>query len=396
VEGHSEGAVTDFEWLDTPQQLQPTISAKDSRVQMDSSSSRHRRGRASTPAISDIGTGSRIPGASHEVDSILYDNSERGVGDDAKKLVCIWQHVLSVGRDGRCLIQSFARGDRPISRVPPACFAMANLSPFQKGYGSLQIFSTFQNVPSGPENDFLFTGLRRDSVTANAPGVFRELPRDDRPGSVSKQYTLPSDWKALQRLPESTPELQFNIIDQGELDENDNPIEDAEAMLVAPEVVHLSRFANRYKLYPDEQCPTRASLCMHNAAIAESLRCASLAHMWTIVAYMIQDGDMDGLPDASQEQTVMHFVLLPTIRSLLEERANAGDVQTCVALCEILRVVTPEQTVRIPDLEIEIVREWYLSYIDLLRDMCLFSHATFLIRSCQDPLIGALNQQSTT
>jgi WD repeat-containing protein 24 len=118
--------------------------------------------------------------------------------------------------------------------------------------------------------------------------------------------------------------------------------------------------------------------------------------MWTIVAYMIQDGDMDGLPDASQEQTVMHFVLLPTIRSLLEERANAGDVQTCVALCEILRVVTPEQTVRIPDLEIEIVREWYLSYIDLLRDMCLFSHATFLIRSCQDPLIGALNQQSTT
>jgi hypothetical protein len=43
-----------------------------------------------------------------------------------------------------------------------------------------------------------------------------------------------------------------------------------------------------------------------------------------------------------------------------------------------------------------LVREWYLSYIDLLRDMCLFSQATFLIRSCKDPFIGALNQQSTT
>lgn len=28
--------------------------------------------------------------------------------------------------------------------------------------------------------------------------------------------------------------------------------------------------------------------------------------------------------------------------------------------------------------------------------MCLFSHATYLIRSCNDPFIGALNQQSTT
>lgn len=51
---------------------------------------------------------------------------------------------------------------------------MANLSPFQRGCGSLQVFSVHQKVPSGPSNDFALTGLRRDVVTASARGVFAE------------------------------------------------------------------------------------------------------------------------------------------------------------------------------------------------------------------------------
>lgn len=97
VEGHKEGAVTDFDWLDTPQQ----------QAHFDTPGCRSRKGR--TTLESAEGPTSRLAGsAAHEVDSILYDNSERG--DDIDKPVCIWQHVLSVGRDGRCLIQSFARG----------------------------------------------------------------------------------------------------------------------------------------------------------------------------------------------------------------------------------------------------------------------------------------------
>jgi hypothetical protein len=53
---------------------------------------------------------------------------------------------------------------------------MAELSPFQRGCGSLQIFSVHQRVPAGPAYDFLLTGLRRDAVTAAAPGVFAEVP----------------------------------------------------------------------------------------------------------------------------------------------------------------------------------------------------------------------------
>ena len=72
------------------------------------------------------------------------------------------------------------------------------------------------------------------------------------------------------------------------------------------------------------------------------------------------------------------------------------------ALCEVCGIVAPpsgseqQPHILIPDLSIELVREWYLSYIDLLQQMCLFSHAAALIGSCSDPAVGALNQQSTT
>lgn len=114
---------------------------------------------------------------------------------------------------------------------------------------------------------------------------------------------------------------------------------------------------------------------------------------------MLSGSGLDGLlakGKPTQASNVMQFALLPTIKSLLLERAEAGDVQTCVALCEVLQVIQQDEQTRIPGLKLNLVREWYLSYIDLLQQMCLFSSASFLIRSCNDPFIGALNQQSTT
>ena len=102
------------------------------------------------------------------------------------------------------------------------------------------------------------------------------------------------------------------------------------------------------------------------------------------------------LPAPNAQPNLMQFVMLPTVTDLLEERADAGDVQTCVALCELLQVVTAQQEVRLPDLDISLVREWYLSYIQLLQGMCLFGPAAYLIKMCRDPYIGAMSQQSTT
>jgi hypothetical protein len=194
--------------------------------------------------------------------------------------------------------------------------------------------------------------------------------------------------------------LVFNVIDQGDLDDELNPVEARNAMTIAPEVVHLSRFAESYQLYPDEQFRTRVSLCLHNASIAERLKCGSLARMWRMVAALLKGSGMDRLPPNGQKAAnALQFALVPCVKKLLEERANAGDVQTCVALCEILQVLqveSDEASTCIPGLHIQMVREWYLTYIDLLQQMCLFSHASAVIGNCKDPLVGALNKQSTT
>lgn len=46
--------------------------------------------------------------STRENDGILRLNNEQEI--EKNSLLDIWQHVLSVGRDGRCLIQSFVRG----------------------------------------------------------------------------------------------------------------------------------------------------------------------------------------------------------------------------------------------------------------------------------------------
>lgn len=177
-------------------------------------------------------------------------------------------------------------------------------------------------------------------------------------------------------------------------------MEAQETVVVGPEVVHLSRFADSYKVYTNEEFPTRVSLCFHNGSIAQELKCGPLARMWRMVATMLQGSGMDRLPPKGAKATnALQFALVPCMRKLLEERANAGDVQTCVALCEILQVIQldgEEASTCIPGLELNLVREWYLSYIDLLQQMCLFSHASSVIGKCKDPFIGALNKQSTT
>jgi len=391
VEGHKAGAVTDFVWLDTPQnEIMKRRQEEHQALEMQKSPMHHDRSvhHLQSPDLSKFSKPNKLRHISEgnlNEESISYLSTEG-----------TWQHVLSVGRDGQCILQSFVRGFRPISLVSPSCFAMANLSPFQRGYGSLQVFSVHQKVPLGPKDDFLLTGLRRDLATASAPGIFREIPLP-----ITSPEDETSHIVSNQRIPGLTPTLVFNVIDQGDLDDDENPVVNQEAMTIAPEVVHLSRFANSYKLYPDQNLTTRVDLCTHNAGVAQRLQLHSLAHMWRTVACILKGANLDVLPPpGSPFKNALQFALAPTMKSLLQERADAGDVQTCVALCELLEVIdtasVESKETRIPGLELNLVREWYLSYIDLLQQMCLFSHATFLIRSCKDPFIGALNQQSTT
>jgi hypothetical protein len=199
VDGHSDGAVTNLIWFDTPplpadtklrssdKNIIPVDEDVGRRVKSDAVLSGKKDDQLSKVRSTDSNQNRRLGSISYvPVQSDDPNEDVTGEWVDLTRTTGIWQHVLSVGKDGRCLMQSFARGERPISQVPPSTFAMANLSPFQRGYGSLQIMSVHQNVPSGTKHDFFLTSLRRDIGTAQAPGIFRELPPDGETKSTDK------------------------------------------------------------------------------------------------------------------------------------------------------------------------------------------------------------------
>ena len=108
VEGHEEGAIGDFVWLETPYvdtktKFEPLSHSPES---MNKSRSGSITSRYAPNATAD-GTVVLRGSLRGESESILFDNKER---DDEEAAPRIWQHLLSVGRDGRCLIQSLVRG----------------------------------------------------------------------------------------------------------------------------------------------------------------------------------------------------------------------------------------------------------------------------------------------
>ena len=108
VEGHEEGDVADFIWLETPDRwgsfwdgptTNPSETAKESK--------RNRKSQNNQQYDDNVSIRSSGRG---EIDAAAFvDNFEDGQ-NDPQPSGAIWQHVLTVGRDGRCIIQSLLRG----------------------------------------------------------------------------------------------------------------------------------------------------------------------------------------------------------------------------------------------------------------------------------------------
>ena len=125
-EGHEEGAVTDFVWLDTPRELvekKATVfhrkiskrasSGDPMRLNVQGVQRSESAGRTAIRASSSSARASSVMKRMHTESDDGYvdiDTDEDFDREDARLAGNVWQHVLSVGRDGRCLLQSFARG----------------------------------------------------------------------------------------------------------------------------------------------------------------------------------------------------------------------------------------------------------------------------------------------
>lgn len=128
VEGHEEGAIGDFVWLETPYsdmkpKLQPRINSPElMNKSRPASSSRY------TPNAAADGTVVLRGSLRGESESILFDNKEKA--DEILAAPRIWQHILSVGRDGRCLVQSLVRGKDLMwgLRAHPCYYLLTNVN----------------------------------------------------------------------------------------------------------------------------------------------------------------------------------------------------------------------------------------------------------------------------
>jgi WD repeat-containing protein 24 len=114
VQGHNDGAVTDFEWLETPQQQhehdeeQHVVTGRTADGRRHSAPIDAPRTQFTEAKRSSSGGGDRdMYGSARSRESLELD-------DDIDQLSRIWQHVISVGRDGQCIVQSFARGKKTI------------------------------------------------------------------------------------------------------------------------------------------------------------------------------------------------------------------------------------------------------------------------------------------
>lgn len=94
LEGHTEGAVPDFDWIDTPVSDALRKDLFNGKLSKDAG------------GASGMKKGSSAWKTHLQGDFAQYDPSEH----DGDQGLNFWQHILSVGRDGRCLIQSFVRG----------------------------------------------------------------------------------------------------------------------------------------------------------------------------------------------------------------------------------------------------------------------------------------------
>jgi len=113
--------------------------------------------------------------------------------------------------------------------------------------------------------------------------------------------------------------------------------------------------------------------CVENAGVCRKMGDADMERFWNVVDRIMEDGwEEDFVED--------------TLVDLLEEIGDSGDVVGLVTICEVVGVMGRKGVVK--KIGLPRVREWYLSYLSLLRSLCMNTKATEMIKRCPDPVIS--------
>jgi len=97
---------------------------------------------------------------------------------------------------------------------------------------------------------------------------------------------------------------------------------------------------------------------------------------------------IDSSSESEDELDEMESLYESSIQETIEYYAEMGDIQTCVALIEVLD--------KKQDMSGEREAQWYLSYIELLNRHKLFTCANELINGCTNYDVHNMNKQSTS
>ena len=277
----------------------------------------------------------------------------------------IWQHVVSIGKDGNVFLENLAYGKRPTEQVPSSVFGVSN---------SNFIAAVHQKPPNRAIDDFGLTGLRRGGREEDAIGIFRTLAED---ASAAEEQEGEGRWPAQD---EYSRRVQVTSIAVSSMDARRSKLDELE-----PHHKFMKHFAANFvtKWRP----PLRSSfeVCVHNAKVCEEVGCGELGRMWRILGSLLETKNAEG--------SLFHFIAPTAIKSLLQDRVDCGDVQSCVYVCGVLDVFEMKS----PPFEIDIVREWYLNYVEQLRSRAMFVEATEVIKYSGDPGgdVGSMSKMGT-
>jgi hypothetical protein len=383
------------------------------------------------------------------LDTPLNRDSEDNDADDGRsESMGIYQHILSVGKDGSMLVQDLRNSFFPRSHISPSVTAISS-----QGHLAFQRSIVDRGDP---------LGLVSNKDTRNAPLILRDQPEafglSNVPSAISRpdptiggkdrngrklqgDYRISSARGSSDEINSKGGAKAANDVNGGALssftqDGNNTGgtgivycglanisnlveaqeirgVRGAEGGVFDPAVVAL--LARTYKLGSGGGYADAQDACERNLNVAQESGLKCRASVWSTVLSLLTENHQDEVPMfvAEGQHEKSHInpprhasgtskdINLPSklpfsveiLGFLLQELLDGGDCQHFVVLCEVLKCANLlEEACRVSEITVLQRREAYLAYFDLLGRLKLFCSANDIIKGSNEDYISKITR----